>query len=184
MSQCLKNGKHFFSLSKCSFKMLSAACVMAGCGWVYFLHFCTRQSAPDLQIAFIIRHIVHWWIMCGLQSRSTAFKIARSACRPHPQREAGLSEVVSGSRACCICFPRFLRSLFLSSGSSCASLTDGGLETRSQPQFREKTWAGESILKSRLRKLMLFCPSDNFPDNVGWNKGKYQAPNVLCWCPA
>lgn len=38
--------------------MLSAACAVPGRGRVYFCSF-ARESASDLQIAFIIRHIVH-----------------------------------------------------------------------------------------------------------------------------
>lgn len=35
-------------------------CLCHARAWVdIFLHFCTRESASDLQIAFIIRHIVH-----------------------------------------------------------------------------------------------------------------------------
>lgn len=137
--------------------------------WVdLFLQVCTWESASDLQIAFIIRHIVHWWIMCGLQRRYAAFKIARLFCKPQPQRQAGPSEVASGSRGFLRLFPRFLRSLVLPSGSSCVSLTGWGLETRSQSQLMEKTWDGERILKSLLRKLMLLCLSHwQFPWSCG-----------------
>lgn len=149
MLQCLENGELLFSLSKCYFKMLSAVCRART--WVdLFLHFGTRESASDLQIAFIMRHIIHWWIMCGLPSRYTAFKIAHLSCKPHPQREAGPSGL-SKSRRFCICFPWYLRSLFLPYGSDCVD----GLwiwNTRTQSQFMEKTWDGERIFKSLLRK--------------------------------
>lgn len=94
MSQCLENGKLLFSLSKWYFKMLSA-CLCHARMWVdLFLQFCTREPASDLQIALIIRHIVHWWIMCGPQSRYTAFKIARLSCKPHSQRSQPFKSTV------------------------------------------------------------------------------------------
>lgn len=128
-------------------------CLCHGRTWVdLFLQFCTSESASDLQITFIIKHIVHWWIVCGLQSRYTDFKIARLSCRPHPRREAGPSEVLSGGRGICISFPWFLRSLCLPSGSSCVSLMDWELETRSPSQFTEKTWNKERIFKLLLRE--------------------------------
>lgn len=74
--------------------------------WVdLFLQVCTRESASDLQIAFIIRRIVHWWIMCGLQRRYAAFKIAHLFCKPQPQRQAVPSEVASGSKGFCVFSP-------------------------------------------------------------------------------
>lgn len=63
--------------------------------WVdLFLQCRTREPASDLQTALVIRHIVHWWIMCGPESRYTAFKIAHLSCKPHSQRSRPFKSAV------------------------------------------------------------------------------------------
>lgn len=121
--------------------------------WVdLFLQFCTREPASHLQIALIIRHIVHWWIMCGPQSRYTAFKIAHLSCKPDSQRSWPLQKCCPGAG--------FFASVFSSFWGHCfrplvhhVSLTGWGLENRQmQAQFLEKTWGGQKIFSSLLRK--------------------------------